>query len=60
MSFAMFLGAKVRITVYIASDLSKTLSLFNDKSCTILFAGITCRVIKKPPTSTLRTSAAPY
>ena len=28
----MFLGAKVRLLSYIASDLTKTLSLFNNKS----------------------------
>ena len=37
MSFAMFLGAKIRRIIYIASDLSKSLRLFNNKSCTILF-----------------------
>ena len=37
MSFAMFLGAKIRRIIYIASDLFKSLRLFNNKSCTILF-----------------------
>ena len=31
-SFAIFLGAKVRLLFYIVSDLPKTLSLFNNKS----------------------------
>ena len=33
----MFLGAKIGTLIYIASDLPKTLSLFNNKSCAILF-----------------------
>ena len=33
----MFSAAKVRIIFYIASDLPVYLSLFNSKSCTILF-----------------------
>ena len=39
MSFATFVGAKVRIIVYIASDLSKTLRMINKISWTtfILF-----------------------
>ena len=56
----MFLGAKIRTLIYIASDLSETLSLFNNKSCAILLIGITCRVTKKPPTSIFRTSAVPF
>ena len=31
----MFLGAKVNEIIYIASDLSNYLSLFNNKSCAI-------------------------
>ncbi len=31
MSFAMFLGAKIKRIIYIASDLSKNFSLFNNK-----------------------------
>ena len=54
----MFLGAKIRTFIYIASDLSKTLNLFNNKSCAILLIGITCRVTKKPLISIFRTSAA--
>ena len=37
MSFVMFSSAKIGTLIYIASDLSKTLSLFNNKSCAILF-----------------------
>ena len=33
----MFLDTKIRRIIYIASDLSKSLRLFNNKSCTILF-----------------------
>ena len=51
-SFTMFPGAKIGTFIYIASDLSKALSLFNNKSFAILLKGITCRVTKKPPTST--------
>ena len=43
----MFPGAKIGTFIYIASDLSKTLSLFNNKSRAILLKRITCRVTKK-------------
>ena len=36
MSFAMFLGAKIKRIIYIASDLSKNFSLFNNKSRAII------------------------
>ena len=37
LSFATFVGAKVRRIIYIANDLSETLRLFNNKSFATLF-----------------------
>ena len=42
MSFATFLGAKVKRIIYIASDLSKILRYFNDMSLAIYYKKYTC------------------
>ena len=42
MSFATFLGAKVKRIIYIASDLSKILRYFNDVSLAIYYKKYTC------------------